>query len=157
MRLYLLALSFLFLGNACTKDTEFTTFYQTNRINASNHRIAVYLYDTLINRGWSLHFELKPQETYTDEFIQGWKYDPDPNIDTTFADSILVVFDGRYPILHYKNNTSSSPAPYYPRSSKRNLWSELSYKVTVIKEKRQFYRVTRNYTFTDQDYDDAKR
>ena len=128
-------------------------------INASGHNVTVvhYLYTELM--GQEVFTEELPAGTVrSDTFISGRSsenYDPKRFI---FYDSIKVVFDHLDTITHYADWQENFSGIFYLFSSTRNLMNINSYQISSTEDKkRQFRTVSYTYTFTEQDYEDAKK
>lgn len=159
MRYSIICLLLLCCGTGCIK--EGTIKYTTLHINSSSHQVKVYGYDTLFHPDTPhLIYELSPGGKRQTESIGAEIKSSDNKPDYSSRhnnDSLLVVFDNSDTILHYNNNSLSSPNPYYPKSSLRNLYNTNSYQETITEGKRNFKYKTYTYTFTDADYEDARR
>ena len=72
-------------------------------------------------------------------------------------DSIVVTFDSLYSTTHYSWRLTGPNQKCYLFNSKRNIFNDSSYVVTLVNDSK--YRHERNfvYTFTEQDYLDAAR
>ena len=71
-------------------------------------------------------------------------------------DSFVVTFDNVYSIVHYKPTLIGSNPKRYLYSSKRNIYNDSSYAINIRSETGQEKFVDFTYTFTNQDYLDAK-
>jgi len=72
------------------------------------------------------------------------------------TDSIVVVFDGLYKVVHLFNNTDSATGNYYNYASFRNLGNWESYIVRVTDETKHSITLEFVYTFTEEDFNYAK-
>lgn len=72
-------------------------------------------------------------------------------------DSILVVFDHKDTIAHYKPTLIGGAKRFYLFSSPRNLYNEANYLETAIEKTSYSSKHYFLYTFTEQDYLDASQ
>ena len=72
------------------------------------------------------------------------------------ADSVLVVYDNLYSIIHYGNTPAVLNPRHYLYSSLRNIANQLSYEYTFTDHSKWFRSSNYKYIFTEQDYLDAK-
>ena len=72
------------------------------------------------------------------------------------ADSILVVYDNLYSIIHYVYTPVALNPKHYLYSSLRNIRNPESYEYTFTDYSKWFRRNNHKYIFTEQDYLDAK-
>jgi hypothetical protein len=72
------------------------------------------------------------------------------------ADSIIVTFDNLFSIVHYTTEPFHKSLKYYLYSTVRNISNMESYTFKEINESSNIQSEYYNYTFTEQDYLDAK-
>lgn len=72
------------------------------------------------------------------------------------ADSLIVTFDNLYSIVHYLVEPSNKSPRYYLYSNFRNLINMESYAFREISESSNTQSEYYDYTFSEQDYLDAK-
>jgi hypothetical protein len=145
-----------FLSTACIESrTDNYSFIE----NKTNHNISINPY-LAGNISTSLVFEIGPHEKKLIDYISyggaignGFSY----GSTITFQDSILVIFDHKDTILHYKPTLIGSAKRFYPFSSPRNLYNEANYIKTAIEKTSYSSKHYFLYTFTEQDYLDAKQ
>lgn len=73
-----------------------------------------------------------------------------------YVDSFVVQFDGAFSISHYKPDLVGNSIKKYYFSSNRNLYNDASYLRIITKDNRYRREWDFKYTFTEQDYWDAK-
>ena len=140
---------------SCTKEE--TTLSNSFAKNNTNHTIKVQpFYNGIVNT--TMTFELQGKESKKIYYnnTRG------KNIGLTYGginqpmDSFIVTFDNLYSIVHYKPPLIGNNPKRYLYNSKRNLYNDTSY-VTVLENKTKYSNSWEfTYTFTEQDYLDAK-
>ena len=155
MKYYIgLITAFLFVG--CIK--EGSTSYRATIINPTMHTIECRPYYAGIVPPASV-FRIGANDTFelalgSDRGIvgrAGWtsKY-------MSGADSVLVVYDNLYSIIHYGNTPAVLNPRHYLFSSLRNIGNPKSYEYTFTDHSKWFRSSNYKYIFTEQDYLDAK-
>ncbi len=71
-------------------------------------------------------------------------------------DSIVVIFDDKYQVVHYVNPPSILSSRHYLYESTRNLGNRFSYEFSHKKRGTGRYINIHRYTFTEDDYNFAK-
>jgi hypothetical protein len=71
-------------------------------------------------------------------------------------DSFVVTFDNVFSIVHYKPTLVGINPKRYLYESRRNIYNDTSYTLTVKKQTDTEKNVEFDYVFTEQDYLDAK-
>ena len=72
-------------------------------------------------------------------------------------DSVIVIFDDIYRITHYANNPNFFSDRHYLFTSTRNILNPKSYEFIRIKGEKNVFTNMHVYTFSEQDYLDAKK
>lgn len=150
---YLFVFAFLFASCIKESNTSSDTFF----INETSHDISVLPYrNGIIDSNQT--FNLAPHETNKVISLGARGLTPgmsfgEPN---QFQDSFVVVFDNTYKIAHYKPAPIGNRVKRYLFSSDRNIFNRDSYKRDLITDKKHFREWDFEYTFTEQDYLDAK-
>jgi hypothetical protein len=72
------------------------------------------------------------------------------------VDSFVVVFDTAHSIAHYKPALTGNNPKRYLYSSKRNIYNDSSYAVNILSDTKYKREWGFKYTFTEQDYLDAR-
>jgi len=147
---------FLFLSTACIESrTDNYSFIDNN----TDHNIIIHPYRAG-NISSSLIFEIGPHEKKLIDYTSygGAKGDGFSYVSTiTFQDSILVIFDHADTIAHYKPTLIGGAKRFYPFNSPRNLYNEANYIKTTVAKTTHNVAYNFLYTFTEQDYLDAKQ
>ena len=71
-------------------------------------------------------------------------------------DSIVVIFDDTFRMVHYANTPDQLAEIYYLFESLRNIGNASGYEFSRYKKKKEAYTNVHKYYFTEQDYLDAK-
>lgn len=81
------------------------------------------------------------------------------SINDILVDSLVVTFDKKYAITHYKNDSISlnSEGYLYHADSLRNIFNPSSYEVKQVSQSKHTRNWIFTYTFTEEDYQDAKK
>lgn len=158
MRLYsLFLLLFTTLCYSCIKEP--ITMDRQVTINACGQHITMIRYLRTSVIGQQLFTsELAAGVTQADTVINGQIAEAYDQRRFTLYDSIKVVFNHRDTITHYPERQEHFAGTFYLFSSTRNLMNINSYAISSTEnKKRQFRSVSYTYTFTEQDYEDAKK
>ena len=158
MKTQLLLIAIAVLLVACS--TETTNRSVTYAENITEHSISGRAYfQGSIDEYTS--FELAPHEKKEINENGGWGQKNGKGRSygstITFQDSILVIFDHKDTIAHYKPTLMGGAKHFYPFSSPRNLYNEANYIETAIEKTSYSSKHYFLYTFTEQDYLDAKQ
>jgi hypothetical protein len=148
-------LSFLFACDT-NKPIETSDFYL---INKSGKDINIYIYrkngtkdiDTLNYKNEESRL---PEASSTGGFFGILNTDSSLNINT--MDSCLVIFNNKDSILHYRYLPKNPFRKYYDNNSKRNMIFPSNYTYST-KSNKNIKHTLITYTFTEQDYLDAKQ
>lgn len=156
MKQYATIIFFVFIFSSCIKEKS--TYSSTIAVNTTNHYILVtpYMNGAVSNKD---SFSLKPNTSKTvyQNSYKGIGNGTTYGYDIPYTDSVIVIFDNKYTIVHYNHilpttvNTKS-----YLFSSIRNLYNDSSYIRELITESSNTKSWEFTYTFTEQDYLDAK-
>jgi hypothetical protein len=140
---------------SCKKDS--VTLSNTIFANNSTHQIIVQGFKNGVNDIES-SFVLNPNETKSVFTLNnrgignglsfGEYYRP--------IDYFLVQFDGQYKISHYKSNLIGTNPKRYLFTSIRNIYNDSNYIKNITKDEKYRREWDFKYTFTEQDYLDAR-
>lgn len=150
----------LFVLSSCNLEERGSTHYIALLKNSTQHSIKILSYtsgvvlpkDTIklvngqeleIANGYDQGIGTSPG-FYTQYFVGEPK------------DSVLVVFDNTYSIVHYRQAPEFKSNKYYLQISNRNLMNLDSYSFTSTRITKRSQENVHIYTFTEQDYLDAK-
>jgi hypothetical protein len=152
----LLTLSLQLLLMGCKKEE--VTFYYAYVKNKSTHQIQIkpYSLGAVVTANIILlppNQEIKISDDGSIRGISqnsgfGSKY-------FSGVDSLIVIFDGLYPITHYFINPTSLAPKHYLNTSNRNLGNKYSY-LLVGQDSKHTRTNSYYYDFTEQDYLDAR-
>ncbi len=118
--------------------------------NNTNHNIIITPYKSGILKVTSI----KKIDAKTKNFSSFYCYNDACFIDTVKVDSMEISFDGLYVIVHQTiNNNSNDGIPFV---SNRNLFNYKNYIIDRKKSSRCNTEINTFFTFTEQDYIDAK-
>lgn len=141
--------------SSCIKETS--THSTTIVNNASTHNIKLIPYSQGIeNSAYSVELT-KHEERIVNNIENGGK-----GKGTTYGnllelnDSIKVFFDDTISITHYKLKVVGANPKSYSYMSKRNFFNDSSYIGIITSETSGTRNWKFTYTFTEQDYLDAK-
>lgn len=149
--------SFLFIALGCVKESS--TSYTVKLLNSTIHRIEVIPYQNgSIGSSGSIILMADTEFTIANGSRRG--IENQGGFDSKYfssADSVKVIFDDSFTIIHYFSDLPSSPAErYYDYKSNRNLLNLYSYGYS-FEDKSKYSRLAfYTYTFTEKDYLDAK-
>ncbi|GAL83936.1 hypothetical protein MYP_1164 [Sporocytophaga myxococcoides] len=73
-----------------------------------------------------------------------------------FFDSLNIVFDDTISSVHYRQNLSGDNPEAIKFENNRNLYNEDNYVRKVVMEKKHYISTEYSFTFTEQDYLNAK-
>jgi len=149
---------FLGLLLICSCSKEEVTLYKAILVNNSGHKIVIQPFFAGVNpseRTITLlsnqNFEIASgsdrgfgNQGFSSSYFGG------PN------DSVIVTFDDLYSITHYFNAPSVLAARHYLFSNNRNIGNPASYDLQTNRLSKYQEENIFTYTFTEQDYLDAK-
>lgn len=155
-KLILIITVHLFILVGCVKDYKSST--QTKLINTTNHTIKITPYlNGVIDIG--MQQELMPNETKIVYEANPWGKTIEPcwGVFLRPDDSVIVIYDNTYKMKHNRFNDTTTCDNCYIESNNRNLTNPNNYTPTIIKEEKEYLDGYYTYTFTEQDYLDAKK
>lgn len=136
-------------------------------VNNTNHRIVVTSYSSLVYKGVKDNFviesnsEIVPFKYYEynrKKSKASFKYLGFVNFlnDGNYVDSVVVVFDDQFKIKHNsaRELNEKGKMEYF---NVRNLTNGINYTITKFKETKHSFARHYSYTFTEQDYLDARK
>lgn len=147
-----------FLLFLCSCIKEKLTLYNASVVNGSTHKVVIKPFFAGINPS-DKTITLLPNQRFeiadgADRGLgnQGFSsaYFGGPN------DSVIVVFDDLYAITHYFNPSSALAAKHYLFSNVRNIGNHSNYALRTNRLSNNKEENIFTYTFTEQDYLDAK-
>ena len=149
-----LACLILFIS-ACIKETS--TYSTTIAINSTTHKIKLIPFSQgTQNSVYSFElFQHSEREIYSYENGGKGKGATYGSL-LQFNDSIKVIFDDTISMTHYKPKPIGTNLKSYPYKSKRNFFNDSSYIGIISSETSGTRNWSFTYTFTEQDYLDAK-
>ena len=156
--IFIAAIFLLHFG--CIKEDS--TIYKANLINQTSHQITILPYKKgVINKKDSIFLNPGDNFEIANGYIRGLI--DKPFFSTEYfaieqGDSIVVFFDKTFPIVHYNYILPQKLfIKNYLRDSNRNLNNrEGSYKFDTKATSKHQRHNQHTYTFTEQDYLDAK-
>lgn len=151
--LYLLTLVFF---SSCVKDYKSTT--ATFIKNTTSHKIEIIPYTNGVvnNEYYKLIEAYQDLEVYSGN-VYGKTLEPDFGTLLQPNDSIVIKFDDSVKITHLKFNSTIQTGHYILYDSNRSISNPSNYVKTIEKETKHYLRGNFRYTFTEQDYLDAKQ
>ena len=140
---------------SCNKERNTTS--DTFFINSTQHVVKVNAYVKGVVDS-KISFELASNETKKVYHVntRGINHGISYGYINMPVDSFVVSFDNTYSIVHYKSNLISTNPKRYMFDSKRNIYNDSSYALSVKNETEIERDVEFSYVFTDQDYIDAQ-
>ncbi|WP_045459713.1 hypothetical protein [Sporocytophaga myxococcoides] len=138
------------------RDKE-STHSESFIINTSNHEIKILPYDdgNLINgdiKSIPANSTIKVLALTT----RGKSTGPSYANNIMFFDSLNIVFDDTISSVHYRQNLSGDNPEAIKFENNRNLYNEDNYVRKVVMEKKHYISTEYSFTFTEQDYLNAK-
>jgi hypothetical protein len=76
--------------------------------------------------------------------------------DLMFSDSLFVLYDDSICAVHYPQNLTGDNPQAIKYDNTRNLFNEKNYQYKIISEEKYKIHTEYTFTFTEQDYLDAK-
>lgn len=157
MKQFLVLLSINFILSSCVKEKQ--TFTDLKIKNSTAHSVEIIPY-----RHGDIYSEVIINiREYSDTMIKkNYFHRGISNIPLFFpeylndTDSAKVIFDNQFSITHYFKQTSMVSEKYYEKLSNRNLSNLDSYNSFIESESKNTRHWISIYTFTEQDYLDAK-
>jgi hypothetical protein len=151
---YLSLLTIVLIG--CTKEQ--ITVYNAKIINKTSHSIVIKPYfQGAVPNEKTVHLEANQSfeiATGTDRGIV-----PDGGFDSYYlsgSDSIAVVFDGSYRMVHYFLQPAILAPRHYLITSNRNLYNKDNYTYTFTDVSKNRWENRYEYNITEQDYLDTQ-
>lgn len=155
MKLNTIGLIFCFFFCACTKEKK--TYSTTIARNTTAHSILVIPYlngNIFTSDSFSLNSNSEKEVLSIGDggIGSGTSYAKA----NQYVDSFVVIFDKTFSIVHYKPTVIGLNPKRYLFSSKRNLYNDTSYLAVITSDDSGVRNWKFTYTFTEQDYLDAK-
>ena len=144
----------LFLLSCSRSKPSITT--RTYLYNLTTHTISIWVYRLGIKKdSITVNPNANIRIGFSDGSLGDW-------VTEYYGDSIVVTFDNIYKTAHYQHitfNDSLLRKHHYLYKNKRNVQNGNNYELKVVGAKRfpkRYGEYYYNYTFTEQDYLDAK-
>lgn len=146
---------FIFLFASCSKEKA--TISETIFRNKTGHEIEVTIYEDDGAPDTVNSFSLSASDVKKALSIRGGGIGEGVTFGQLIGgDSIVVTFDGMYSIVHYRPSPVGSNPKNYPFESNRNIFNRNSYEQKLKTNRKLLREWDFIYTFTEQDYMDAK-
>ncbi len=153
-RLILIVLAIVTFCSGCIKEE--TTMLEAWVYNQIDYPITILFYNNgVVANKDTVHIAPKDSFKMGSEADLGERTTPGFYSDYN-CDSAIVIFDNKYQVVHYVNDTVDLADKHYLFESTRNLGNPLSYEFSRIKSKKGYYTNMHKYTFTEADYEFAK-
>jgi hypothetical protein len=156
MKLSIAVLLITFFISSCIKEKS--TYSTTIAVNSTNHYILITPFaNGVISNKDSFSLDPNVSKNIYESYYRGIGSGVTYGYDIPYTDSIIVTFDNRYKMVHYNHILPTMlNTKHYLFLSKRNLYNDSSYNRVLLSEtsSNKDWRFT--YTFTEQDYLDAK-
>lgn len=142
---------------ACKKESS--TFYQSYFVNKSGHIIEIRPYFSgIVPTANILQMGINDTLQIADGFDRGIEYENNGFDSKYFAgsDSIKIIFDNLYSIIHYVNTPAILAPKYYLYTSLRNIGNYKAYRQDIASSSK--YSISKKFwfVFTEQDYLDTQ-
>lgn len=155
MKFLILILLILISTQSCTKEQ--TTAYSASLENTTAHKIEIKPYIAgIVNSNKIITLLPNSKQEIANGIMPGLNKGGFLSDNFTGADSLLIVFDNLYAIVHYGATPQNLNPRHYLFSAKRNVGNWRNYQITtanVSKHQRENIHV---FNFIEQDYLDAK-
>jgi hypothetical protein len=143
---------------SCQKERQ--TSFQAFLINKSGHKIEIRPhFGSTVPSDKIIRLQMNDSFLVGDGFFRGLVAADAYGFSSKYlngADSLRIIFDDVFSITHYVRTPASFAPKYYLYTSLRNLGNYKSYAATsTVISKTAWYNEYK-YTFTEQDYLDAK-
>lgn len=149
------AFIFVIMLSSCIKEEN--TFSDTYFKNSSSHVISVNPYSNgSVNNQFAFSLSINEEKEVYHNNTRGLGKGLSYGRINQPMDSFLVTFDNLYSIVHYKPPLIGTNTKRYLYSSKRNIYNDSSYTANLLKDEKYQRSWKFIYTFTEQDYLDAK-
>ncbi len=155
---YLPFLTLIIILSSCIKENSTNTY--ATLVNSTSHKISIWFYKSgkLTDKD-SLVISPNSQFQFGQSFERGLSNGPGFGSDYfgSANDSMIVVFDNNYKIAHYYSSTPQLlRSKHYLYTSIRNIGNVYSYVLKNEHTSKHQWNNYHTYTFTEQDYLDAK-
>ncbi len=147
---------FSFILSSCIKEKQTMSYLKLTNSTGHSIQMVPYKNGTVFTSNVKA---LSPNSTIELEhnFTRGINEEPVIfNTYVTEVDSIQVIWDSKDTITHLHLASDLSSTNHYPISSNRNLFKQGSYKTDITGDTKHSRTWEVVYTFTEQDYLDAK-
>lgn len=143
------------LSGGCTKDGE--TNVTAYLLNNSGHQIEIYYYNKgVVNVNDTLKVGASQKVYYGESYGRGiWS-----GATCSFkyrGDSAIIIYDNSYKITHLWSGFSSSNSKCYLFDNIRNVFNPKNFNSVYNDVSNYSREFTLTFTFTEQDYLDAKQ
>ncbi|MDI9318956.1 MAG: hypothetical protein QM530_00640 [Phycisphaerales bacterium] len=155
MKIILTVIVFFFFLS-CIKDYKSNT--RSYLKNESKHSIRIYPYTMGSVDSFGI-FLIKPLGNLQvfESNVHGKTLSPDYGTLLKPYDSIVILFDDSIKVIHLKFNSTITCDECIKFENNRNISNSENYVKTIVEENKKFLKGYFTYTFTEQDYLNAKK